>query len=419
MKYFVKAGLFFCIIFFVGNFCNAQDTVYARRTINKLCSEKFAGRGYVNDGDKKAAEFIADEFKRLDVSKTGADYFQEFYFGVNTFPSKMEVKINNQQLVAGKEFIIHPASSSSTSKYIAVILKKYEGIKSLMNASHCCFIVYKDSLSSNEYSKLQSDLYSEEIKSGAFVFVEQKKLTWSVSTSHFEVPAITILQEHVPKEGEKIFLNIKSCFVTRHNTQNVVGVIPSGIKTDSTIVFTAHYDHLGKMGRHTCFPGANDNASGVSMLLNLAKHYSINRQQLKYNIMFIAFAGEEAGLIGSNFYTENPIFPLNKIKFLINMDLMGTGDDGMMVVNATEYKEQFELLKKINEQKNYLVKIGERGKAKNSDHYYFSEKGVPCFFFYTMGGITAYHDVYDVSATLPLTDYADVFRLITDFVSQL
>lgn len=418
MKYFIKAGLFFSTIFFYANFCNAQDTTYARQVIHKLCSEKFSGRGYVNDGDKKAAKFIADEFKRMNIAKPGSDYFQEFNFRVNTFPSKMEVKIDRKELVAGKDFIVHPASSSAKSKYTAISLKKYNGVENLLNAAHSCFLVYKDSLNDNEYSQLQSDLYSKVIKSGAFVFVEQRKLTWSVSTVRFEVPVITILQ-HAPKEGDEVFLNIKSVFVTHHYTQNIIGVIPSDIKTDSTIVFTAHYDHLGKMGKHTYFPGANDNASGTSMLLNLVKYYSNNNQSIRYNLVFIAFAGEEAGLIGSKFYTENPLFPLSKIKFLINMDLMGTGDDGMMVVNATEYKKQFELLKKINEQENYLVKIGERGKAKNSDHYYFAEKGVPCFFFYTMGGIAAYHDVYDVSATLPLTEYTDVFRLITDFVSQL
>ncbi|MEO8762057.1 MAG: M28 family peptidase, partial [Bacteroidia bacterium] len=180
------------------------------------------------------------------------------------------------------------------------------------------------------------------------------------------------------------------------------------------IMFTAHYDHLGMMGSKTYFPGANDNASGVSMLLNLVKYYTKNPP--KYKTVFVFFAGEEAGLLGSKYFTENPPFELSKIKFLINLDLLGTGDEGITVVNATVFKSQFELLKKINAEKNYLPLVKPRDKAHNSDHYWFTERGVPSFFIYTMGGIKAYHDVYDVSKTLPLTKYKAVFNLLTDFI---
>ena len=136
-------------------------------------------------------------------------------------------------------------------------------------------------------------------------------------------------------------------------------------------------------------------------------------------MVFIAFAGEEAGLAGSKYFIEHPLVDLKKIRFLINLDLVGTGDEGMMVVNATEHKREFEQLKKINEEHRYLATLGERGKSKNSDHYYFSENGVPAFFFYTLGGIQAYHDIYDKPETLPLTKYKEVFRLIRDFADSL
>ena len=76
------------------------------------------------------------------------------------------------------------------------------------------------------------------------------------------------------------------------------------------------------MGKDTFFPGANDNASGVSMLLNLAKYYKAH--PANYSIAFIFFSGEEAGLLGSKYYSEHPIFPLSKIKFLVNLVLLGT-----------------------------------------------------------------------------------------------
>jgi len=150
--------------------------------------------------------------------------------------------------------------------------------------------------------------------------------------------------------------------------------------------------------------------------LNLAKYYKTHPS--KYSVAFIFFSGEEAGLLGSRYYSEHPVFPLSKIKFLTNLDLLGTGDDGIMVVNATVFKSQFEKLKQINDSKNYVKQIKQRGKAANSDHYWFTEKGIPSFFIYTMGGIQAYHDIYDVEKTLPLTKYMEVCKLLMEFVEK-
>ena len=148
------------------------------------------------------------------------------------------------------------------------------------------------------------------------------------------------------------------------------------------------------------------------------RHYCKPENKPDYSIVFICFAGEEAGLKGSEYFVNNPLVPLSKIKFLLNLDLLGTGDEGITVVNATEHKEEFEKLKNINEEKKHLAMIKPRGKAKNSDHYYFSEKGVKAFFIYTMGGIKAYHDVHDISKTLPLTKYTACFYLISDFLNS-
>ena len=171
------------------------------------------------------------------------------------------------------------------------------------------------------------------------------------------------------------------------------------------------------MGSETYFPGANDNASGISLLLNLARYYGAHPQP--YSIAFICFAGEEAGLLGSKYFTEHPLVPLKNIRFLLNTDLAGTGEDGITVVNATEFPKEFALLNEVNDQQHLLKKINVRGKAANSDHYFFTEKGVPAFFFYTMGGITAYHDVLDKSATLPLNEHEDLFKLVVGFNNKL
>jgi Zn-dependent M28 family amino/carboxypeptidase len=171
------------------------------------------------------------------------------------------------------------------------------------------------------------------------------------------------------------------------------------------------------MGNKTYFPGANDNASGISFLLSLAKYYAANPQP--YTMAFICFAGEEAGLLGSKYFTEYPLLALQKIRFLINVDMVGTGETGITVVNATIHQKEFSLLNQLNDKNKYLKKINSRGKAANSDHYFFTEKDVPAFFIYTTGGISAYHDIYDRSKTLPLTEYQDLFKLFVDFNAAL
>jgi hypothetical protein len=104
---------------------------------------------------------------------------------------------------------------------------------------------------------------------------------------------------------------------------------------------------------------------------------------------------------------------------MINLDLVGTGDEGMTVVNAVDLPDQFNLLTKINEQKGYMPKINKRTNAPNSDHYFFATKGVKAIFIYTLGGIKAYHDIYDRAETLPLTKFKELFGLLTDFIEEL
>lgn len=376
----------FSLFILNSSFLISQDSLYARLVIKKLTSKECYGRGYLNNGLDKAAQFISSELKRFKAEPLfSTGYYQWFDFDVNTFPGKMNVKINGKLLKPGIDFIPSPESGSLKGKYR---LEK------------------KDSTT---YIALESP-----VPLGVSL---KRKLTFSVATNSANYCAVEILNKNQFKELNTIDLNIESKVLTKYINKNVCAFIKGTQDNDTMIVFSAHYDHLGGIGKNTWFPGANDNASGVSMVLNLVKFYSENPP--KYKTVFVFFAGEEAGLIGSKYFVDNNTLDLTKIKFLVNLDLLGTGEDGIMVVNATEYKSQFKILKKVNEENHLVKEVKQRGKARNSDHYWFSEKNVPCFFIYTLGGIKAYHDVFDIEKTLPLTDYNDVFRLLTGFVKRL
>jgi len=87
-------------------------------------------------------------------------------------------------------------------------------------------------------------------------------------------------------------------------------------------------------------------------------------------MFLIAFGAEEAGLVGSKHFVEHPLFDLKQIRFLLNTDIMGSGEEGITVVNATLFKPEFEKLIELNEEGNYLPQIKSRGPAANSDHYF-------------------------------------------------
>ncbi|MGZ4117388.1 MAG: M28 family metallopeptidase, partial [Bacteroidia bacterium] len=272
----------------------------------------------------------------------------------------------------------------------------------------------------NDTGKQTPELHNilgDELHSKAIISLENK-LTWSVAQKQNDFVLFNVLRSSINKPKE-ISFEIDAEIIPNHQTQNVIGYVEGSEYPDSFIVFSAHYDHLGQMGKNTYFPGANDNASGSAMLLNLAKYYSMSEHKPKCSIVFMAFCGEEAGLLGSKYYTEHPLFPMKNIRFLLNMDIMGTGEDGVTIVNGTLFKKEFDKLKEINTDNNFIKDVKIRGKAANSDHYFFAENGVKACFIYTMGGIKAYHDIYDRAETLPLNEFENLFKLITKFGDYL
>jgi Zn-dependent M28 family amino/carboxypeptidase len=248
-----------------------------------------------------------------------------------------------------------------------------------------------------------------------FVTTDQK-FTWSVGRNHLKHPLIQI-QDSIIEIGQKFEVNIEATLINDFEANNVIGYLPGKKKCAKTIVFCAHYDHLGGLGKNTYIPGANDNASGTAMLITLANYFKKNPSD--YNMLFIAFSGEEAGLLGSEYFVSNSPLKLKKIRFVLNLDIMGSGEEGITVVNATEYVKEFELLQRINTEQQLLPKVKSRGETSNSDHYHFHQNGVPSFFIYTMGTNKHYHDVFDTYDALTFEAYNNVMKLLQTFVEQL
>ena len=135
-------------------------------------------------------------------------------------------------------------------------------------------------------------------------------------------------------------------------------------------------------------------------------------------MVFLLFGGEEAGLVGSSYFVAHPLVPLKRIRFLVNLDLLGTGEQGATVVNGRVLEAPYRRLVALNEARHYLPQLAPRGRAANSDHFPFSEAGVPAFYLYTRGGSPAYHDVNDRPEALSLAGFAGAFGLLRDFLNE-
>ncbi|RYY21596.1 MAG: M20/M25/M40 family metallo-hydrolase [Cytophagaceae bacterium] len=416
------------------------DTARARRTIEELAAPALHGRGYVQGGEHAAAAYLRGRLRQLGAGPLAPGYTQPFTLDVNTFPEKLELMIASapgfkpaasQALVPGADFIA--AATSGPADFRASIIPLDTVIFHDSDAAQQYLLPPPGSkvracltcpllLRARDQARLASLPPTTQARiaaRGQLLLVP--KLTADIAPAQVPAARLEILAARWPAATRPQYATVRIDAELKHDyqTQNLAAIVRGKTQPDSFLVVTAHYDHLGMMGRTAYFPGANDNASGVALLLELAAHYARPENQPAYSVVFLLFGAEEAGLVGSRYFVAHPLVPLPRIKFLINLDLLGTGEDGATVVNGKTYAAAYQRLTALNDAHHYLPRLTARGRAANSDHFPFSEAGVPAFFIYTRGGSQAYHDVHDQPAALSLAGFSGAFGLVRDFLDGL
>jgi len=369
---------------------HAQDAAYARRQLDTLSSEAFHGRGYRQNGQQLAADYLLREFARLGLIPLSDNYLQPFNLEVNTFDS-VYLRLNKKVLVPGTDFMVHPLSAHGKAQK----LKPGKGL-----------VLAEDGKQPKTMGK----------NARLILETTDQKFTWSVGRDQWPLAYVEVRKAALPAKIKRADFFFSGSYQP-HTVANVAGMVRGKKQPDSIMVICAHYDHLGRMGS-VLFPGANDNASGTALLLDLARHYSQPQNQPDYSLLFIAFAAEEAGLVGSNYFVSHPLVPLKHISLVLNLDLMAGGSDGIMVVNGEQQNRAYQLLDSVNTTGKYLKNVQKRANAANSDHYPFTQKGVPAIFVYTMGDVTAYHDPNDRPENLRWQHYPAIFTLLRTFTDQ-
>lgn len=197
-----------------------------------------------------------------------------------------------------------------------------------------------------------------------------------------------------PVSGSNYFQAFK---VSAGNTNNIIGMIPGSDPTlaQETVIVGAHMDHLGTTNGKM-YPGADDNASGTAVLLHLARSLAANKAALKRTIVFIAFSGEELGLLGSRHYVQNPLRPLNKTVFMINMDMVGYGKGKLQALSVSTSPSAMAFYQSAASKYPNLTVDTSQAAPDRSDHAPFQQNGIPIACLHT-----GLHDNYHQPTDTP------------------
>ncbi len=228
----------------------------------------------------------------------------------------------------------------------------------------------------------------------------------------------------VPIPGLTLNLTVD---VVREKTDvpNVAAYLPG--TTDEHVIIGAHYDHIGMGEQSSMSPseagkavhhGADDNASGAAGLVELA--WSLAAQpKRKRGILFIAFSGEELGLLGSNYYANHPLLPLEKAVAMLNMDMIGRIKDHKVFVGGTATGEGFQpIIAKARSNTRLQLDASDQGGFGSSDHFSFTVKQVPVLFFFS--GLHAdYHRPSDTWEKINQDDAAELLKVVALIAGEL
>ena len=398
---------------------NAQDLAHYKRVVKELSSSRYQGRGYAKDGANKAGKYLCTEY-----GKAGADAVirQPFTIDINTFCGKMAMWADGKKLKPGVDFSMREYSPGVHGEFPVYHVDTLNFDPDRMFAdlarpeyTNCLvacefWFTYRHR---EAFSRLQK---KDGCTNAGLLYTWTSPIKFYKAYGHYVVdkPIVWVTPEAI--EGVKsVRLDVDNQFLKDYELFNVIAKV-EGERHDSCYVFTAHYDHLGNLGKRIYYAGANDNASGTATLVTLAAYYAKHRPP--YDMYFLSFSGEDANLRGSEFFAQHPVVPLSQIRYLFNIDMIGDNNPVQYCECSDEGLRGFALFERLNTEKQYFTALNRGALAANSDHYPFAVRHVPCIFLENENGdaFPYYHTIFDNWKTAVYDSYEPVFRLVTDFI---
>ena len=274
---------------------HAQDLAHYKHVVKTLSSAKYQGRGYAKGGANKAGKFLQKEYLKAGVDEVT---LQPFTIDINTFCGKMEMRADGRKLQAGVDFsmreyspgvhgefpVYHVDTLNFDADRMYADLQKPE----YANALVCCdfWFSYKHK---KDFARLQK---AGDCSNAGLL------QTWASPIKFFKAygekvvdkPIIWVTPEAI-QGVKRVRVDVDNQFLKGYELFNVIAKV-SGERHDSCYVFTAHYDHMGNLGKKIFYAGANDNASGTAAIVTLAAYYA--KHCPPYDMYFLSFSGEDA-----------------------------------------------------------------------------------------------------------------------------
>ena len=487
------------------------STTKLQEHISYLASDKLDGRRTGTAGATDAAKYIAEEFKRLGLRPGVAQYRQTFPYvsGVTLGPGNV-LSMSNGSFQVGNDWV--PLAYSANGKVSGEIVfagygltateLNYNDYAGLDVTGKIAIVLQGTPDGDNPHGQL-ARLYDVRWKTiaarnagaKALIVVAREAtfrndhltdLIYDNSGGEAGIPVVVVSRQSIDKilaPSNTTLAQLEQATtaktpgtnraltgpitlatdVTRNQAPayNVVGVLEGSdpVLKNENIIIGAHYDHLGRGGAGSLAArsgeihhGADDNASGTAGVLELARILSTQRPKLKRTIVFIAFSGEEEGLLGSNYYVNHPLVPLDKTVAMINMDMIGRMKDRKLVIGGVgTAKEWRQLITQANMSQKMSITANSGAPAPKgvpivvsangrpimtvdpngafeltmnedgygpSDHSSFYSKQVPVLFFWT-GTHSDYHKPSDTFDKINYNDEARILSLVLRIVRDV
>ncbi len=201
---------------------------------------------------------------------------------------------------------------------------------------------------------------------------------------------------------------------------NIVGYLPGTDPElkDEVIVIGAHYDHLGKSGSRI-YNGADDNGSGTVAVMEVAEAFSTIKDQLKRTIVFIAFSGEEIGLVGSGYYTRNPLFSMSDTIYMVNLDMVGwLRNKNLKFLGGGSSTYMRNLINLVSERYPGINPYITSSAGGGSDHVPFIRANVPSVFLHS-GSTDVYHTPSDTVEKVNYDGLTEITKVAFEMVWRI